>query len=35
MGPRVELAEADLPFVLALETRRGIWAGGQNAHPCG
>jgi hypothetical protein len=31
-GFRAELAEAGLPFVLALKSRRGMWAYGPDAH---
>src|SRR5262249_11248417 len=31
-GSRGELAEAGLPFVMALKPRRGIWARGPDAH---
>jgi SRSO17 transposase len=31
-GFRGELAEAGLPFVMALKPRRGIWARGPDAH---
>ena len=31
-GFRAGLAEAGLPFVMALKPRRGIWAYGENAH---
>ena len=32
-GFRAELAEAGLPFVMALKPRRGTWAYGADAHP--
>ena len=31
-GFRAELAEAGLPFVMALKPRRGVWAHGPDAH---
>jgi SRSO17 transposase len=31
-GFRAELAEAGLPFVMALKPRRGVWAYGPDAH---
>ena len=31
-GFRAELAEAGLPFVMALKPRRGTWAYGPDAH---
>jgi SRSO17 transposase len=34
-GFRAELAEAGLPFVMALKPRRGTWAHGPDAHPGG
>ena len=34
-GFRAELAEAGLPFVMALRLRRGTWARAADAHPRG